>query len=40
LCIEVEPSQLPWLADEIDAIRRCLEDELAHLRARCEEPRG
>jgi hypothetical protein len=30
--IDVKPAQLPWLAAEIDIVRYCLEDELAHQR--------
>jgi hypothetical protein len=41
LRIELEPVQLPWLAVEIDTLRYCLEDELAHRRAlRAEPPRA
>ena len=36
LRIELEPSQVPWLADEIDALRDVVEDALAHERARWE----
>jgi hypothetical protein len=38
LRIELQPAQLPWLTAEIDILRYCLEDELAHLRARDDEP--
>jgi hypothetical protein len=34
LRIDFEPGQLPWLAAEIDTLRYCLEDELAHSCAR------
>ena len=34
LRIDLEPGQLPWLAAEIDTLRYCLEDELAHRCAR------
>jgi hypothetical protein len=37
LRIDVQAGQLPWLADEIDTLRCCLEDELAHRRARYDE---
>ncbi len=37
LRIDVQPAQLPWLTAEIDIVRYCLEDELAHQRARHEE---
>lgn len=37
LRIDVQPSQLPWLAAEIEILRYCLEDELAHRRARYDE---
>jgi hypothetical protein len=37
LRIDVQPEQLPWLAAELDTLRYCLEDELAHRRARCNE---
>jgi hypothetical protein len=40
LRIELEPAQLPWMAAEIDTLRYCLEDELAHRRARYAEPPG
>jgi hypothetical protein len=34
LRIEVLPEQLPWLAEQLDVMRYCLEDELEHQRAR------
>jgi hypothetical protein len=37
LRIDLQPPQLPWLAAEIDILRYCLEDELAHQRARYDE---
>jgi hypothetical protein len=37
LRIDVDPAQLPWLTSEIDILRYCLEDELAHQRARYDE---
>jgi hypothetical protein len=37
LRIDVRAAQLPWLADEIETLRYCLEDELAHQRARYDE---
>jgi hypothetical protein len=37
LRIDVQPAQLPWLTAEIDILRYCLEDELAHQRARYDE---
>jgi hypothetical protein len=37
LRVDLQPAQLPWLAAEIDIVRYCLEDELAHLRARYDE---
>ena len=37
LRIDLEPGQLPWLAAEIDTLRYCLEDELAHRCARYDE---
>ena len=42
LRIDLEPGQLPWLAAEIDTLRYCLEDELAHQRpamTSCPRPR-
>jgi hypothetical protein len=36
--IDVAPAQLRWLAAEIDTVRYCLEDELAHHRKRHEQP--
>jgi hypothetical protein len=36
LRIDVQPPQLPWIATEIEIVRYCLEDELAHRRARCD----
>ena len=38
LRIDVQPAQLPWLTAEIDIVHYCLEDELAHQRARHDEP--
>jgi hypothetical protein len=38
LRIEFQPGQLPWLAAQIDIVRYCLEDELAHQRARRSDP--
>ena len=37
LRIGIEPGQLPWLAAEIDTLRYCVEDEIAHQRARFDE---
>jgi hypothetical protein len=37
LRVDVQPAQLPWLAAEIDVLHYCLEDELAHQRARYDE---
>jgi hypothetical protein len=33
LRVDLEPVQLPWLAEEIDTLRSCIEDELARARA-------
>jgi hypothetical protein len=40
LRIDLDPEQLPWLAAEIDTLRYCLEDELAHRCARYYELPG
>jgi hypothetical protein len=37
LRIDFQPGQLPWLTVEIDTVRYCFEDELAHQRARYDE---
>jgi hypothetical protein len=37
LRIDVDPAQLPWLAAEIEIVRYCREDELAHQRKRHEQ---
>lgn len=34
LRVDFEPVQLPWLADEIDTLQSCIEDELARERSR------
>ena len=34
---DLGPGQLPWLAAEIDVLRYCLEDEVAHQRARYDQ---
>jgi hypothetical protein len=34
LRVDFEPVQLPWLADEIDTLQSCVEDELARARSR------
>ena len=36
LRVELEPCQVPWLVDEIDALRDVVEDALTHQRARWE----
>jgi hypothetical protein len=37
LRIDLQPTQLPWLAVAIDIVQYCLEDELEHVRARYNE---
>jgi hypothetical protein len=38
LRIDLEPVQLPWLVDEIETLRRCVDEELARRRAGAGEP--
>ena len=40
LRVELEPCQVPWLVDEIDALRDVVEDALEHERARWEAVSG